>query len=363
MQPFTVHVPDEVLSDLRERLGRTRFPPSLGTGWERGVDIDWLRRAVVHWRHGYDWRAAEREMNGWPQFREEIEGLQIHFLHVRSGGLPLLITHGWPGSFLEMSRLVPLLVEAGFDVVVPSLPGYGFSPPPERTGVNAAVIADLWAELMTRLGYPRFGAQGGDIGAAVSTWLALRHPQRLAGLHLNYVPGSYRPDPTLPPPDAEEKAYLASADAWSVAEGGYSHQQRTRPDTLGVGLDDSPAGLLAWIGEKLRGWSADFERSFTMDDVLTHVTLYWATRTATSSVRLYYENRLMPVHLREGERVRVPTAIARFPLEVPMPPLPWIRRGYDVERYTEMPRGGHFAAWEEPDLLAADLRAFFAERR
>jgi pimeloyl-ACP methyl ester carboxylesterase len=210
------------------------------------------------------------------------------------------------------------------------------------------VIADAWAELMTRLGYARFGAQGGDIGAAVSTWLALRHPQRLVGLHLNYVPGSYRPDPTLPAPTGEESAYLSSADAWAVAEGGYSHQQRTRPDTLGVGLDDSPAGLLAWIGEKLRGWSADFEKSFTLDEVLTHVTLYWVTRTATSSVRLYYENRLRPVHLREGERIRAPTAIARFPLEVPMPPLSWIKRGYDVERYTEMPSGGHFAAWEEP---------------
>jgi pimeloyl-ACP methyl ester carboxylesterase len=360
LQPFTVQIPDQVLEDLRDRLRRTRFPPPAGTGWERGVDLDWLRAAVRRWADGYDWRAAEREINRWPNYRVEIGGAQIHFVHARGGGLPLLVTHGWPGSFLEMQRLVPILVEAGFDVVVPSLPGYGFSAPPARPGVNCAVTADLWAELMSSLGYARFGAQGGDMGAQVSTWLALRHPERLLGLHLNYIPGSYKPDPTLPPPSDEERAYFAEGDAWVLAEGGYSHQQRTRPDTLGVGLDDSPAGLLAWIAEKLRGWSADFERSFTLDDVLTHVMVYWVTRTATSSVRLYLENKLRPVHFAAGERVRVPTAIARFPLEAPFPPLSWIRRGYDVERYTEMPRGGHFAAWEEPELLAADLRAFFA---
>ena len=305
---------------------------------------------------GYDWRAAEREMNRWPQFREEVHGLRIHFLHARTGGLPLLVTHGWPGSFVEMLRLLPLLVDAGFDVALPSLPGYGFSPPPERTGVNAEAIADAWAALMTRLGYERFGAQGGDIGAAVSTWLALRHPRRLAGLHLNYIPGSYRPDSDAAPAHRGRERVprlgrclgrpRRAATRTSSAPG------RTRSASAST---IPPAGLLAWIGEKLRGWSADFEKSFTLDDVLTHVTLYWVTRTATSSVRLYYENRLRPVHLREGERVRVPTAIARFPLEVPMPPLPWIKRGYDVERYTEMPSGGHFAAWEEPALLAADL--------
>jgi len=363
MRPFTVQVPEEMLDDLRDRLRRTRFPPGLGTGWERGVDLDWLRAAVRRWAEGYDWRKAERAINRWPHFRDEIDGLQVHFLHARGGGFPLLLTHGWPGSFLEMLRVVPLLVDKGFDVVVPSMPGFGFSPPPSRAGVDQAVMATAYAELMTRLGYPRFGAQGGDFGAAVCTWLALRHPERLAGLHLNYVPGSYRPDPTLSSPTAEEKELLAAATAWAESEGGYSHQQRTRPDSLGVALDDSPAGLLAWIGDKLRAWSADFERSFSLDDVLDHVTLYWVTRTATSSARLYFESRLRPLHLAPGERVRVPTAIARFPREAPFPALSWIRRGYDVERYTELPRGGHFAAWEEPELLADDVRAFFAGRR
>ena len=368
MERFTIQIPDAILDDLRERLRRTRFPPPIpGTGWSQGVDADWLREAVRHWAERYDWRTAEREMNRWTHLRTEISGNPIHFIHApspKADAVPLIVTHGWPGSFLEMMRVLPLLVDAGFHVVVPSLPGFGFSAPLHRTGVSLWSIADLWAELMTRLGYGRFIAQGGDLGAGVSTCLGLRHPERLIGLHLNYIPGSYRPDPAGPEPTAEERAFLASADAWYSADGGYWHEQATRPATIGAALDDSPAGLLAWIGEKLREWSdcgGDLERRFSLDEVLTHVTLYWITQTATSSSRLYYETRLHPVRFATGDRVRVPTAVARFPLEAPFPPRSWIERGYDVHRFTEMPRGGHFAAWEEPELLAGDLRAFLGQ--
>ena len=366
IEPFTVRVADEVLEDLRLRLRRARFAPPLeGAGWSRGVDSAWLREAAAHWAQRYDWRAAESEMNRWPHFRARLGLLSIHFIHARSaraGALPLLLTHGWPGSFLEMLRVLPLLVQAGFHVVVPSLPGYGFSSAPQKPGLNVFGIADAFAGLMTLLGYERFGAQGGDIGAAVTTCLGLLQPQRMIGLHLNYIPGSYRPDPAGPPHTPEERAFLQGLDAWHAEEGGYSHEQRTRPDTLGAALDDSPVGLLAWIAEKLRGWSdceGDLSRRFTLDEVLTHVSLYWVTKTATSSVRLYFENRLRPLQLGRGEKVRVPTAAARFPLESPFPPRSWIERGYDLRRYTELPRGGHFAAWEEPELLAGDVRAFF----
>ena len=358
IEPFRIDVPQAVLDDLRERLRRTRWPAEMpGIGWEQGADLDFLRAAVSHWLEGYDWRAAEREIiNRFHHFRGEVGGLRIHFIHERKGGLPLLLTHGWPGSFHEFSKIIPLL--QGFDVVVPSLPGYGFSDAPQRPGMNAFAIADLWAELMTELGYSRFAAQGGDWGASVTTCLGLRHPQRLIGLHLNYIPGSYRPDA---PPDAEALAFLQSENAWHAEEGGYEHQQRTRPQTLGVALDDSPAGLLAWIAEKLRAWSdcgGDLGRRFTRDELLAHVMIYWVTRSALSSARLYWEVERRPLHFGPGERVRVPCAVARFPLEAPFPPRSFIERGYDLVRFTEMPRGGHFAAWEEPQLLADDLRAF-----
>jgi pimeloyl-ACP methyl ester carboxylesterase len=370
IEPFRIKVADEVLEDLRARLRRARFPPPIeGAGWSQGIDLSWLREAAAHWAERYDWRAAEAEMNRWPHFRSQIDGLSIHFLHAQSArkdAMPLLLTHGWPGSFLELMRVLPLLVDAGFHVVAPSLPGYGFSSAPTQSGLNNFGIASAFAELMSRLGYQHYGAQGGDIGASVCTCLALLHPSRLLGLHLNYIPGSYLPDPGGPPHTPEERAFLEEEARWYADEGGYMHEQRTCPATVGAALEDSPVGLLAWIAEKLRGWSecgGDLSRRFTLDEVLTHVTLYWVTRTATSSMRLYYENRLRPLHLGPGERVRVPTAVARFPAEAPFPPRSWIERGFDLRRYTALPRGGHFAAWEEPRLLADDVRAFFCGDR
>ena len=276
-----------------------------------------------------------------------------------------------------MVKLIPLLIdpaahggdpEDAFDVVVPSLPGFGFSDRPAERGVNVFRTAAVWDELMTGLGYRRYGAQGGDFGAGVSTVLGLRHAEHVAGVHLNYIPGSYRPalGPGSPPLAAEEEAFLRDADAWYAEEGGYAHQQRTRPQTLAFGLNDSPVGLAAWMVEKLRAWSdcgGDLETRFSKDEVLTQVMIYWVSETISSSVRYYFEGRLAPLHFAPGERVSVPCGIARFSLEAPFPPRSWIERGYEVRRWTEMPRGGHFAAWEEPELLARDVREFFRPLR
>lgn len=380
LRPFRIDIPQEVLDDLQAHLARTRWPDEIeGAGWEYGASLAYMKELVAYWRSGFDWRAEERALNTFSHFRAEIDGAGIHFLHERGKGpdpLPLVLTHGWPGSFLEMLKILPLLTDpAGhggdaadsFDVVAPSMPGFGFSDRPTRPGMNLFRIADLWARLMAGLGYPRFAAQGGDFGAGVSTCLGLAYPERLVGIHLNYIPGTYRPHLT---PDAvlaeEERRFLEDADRWYEAEGGYSHIQKTKPQTLAYGLNDSPAGLAAWIVEKLRGWSdcgGDVERCFTRDEMLTHVTLYWVTETFHSSTRLYAEGRRAPLHFREGEVVRVPCGVAFFPGEEPFPPRRWIERGYRVARWTDMPRGGHFAAMEEPELLARDLRDFFRPLR
>ncbi|HXH29125.1 MAG TPA: epoxide hydrolase [Candidatus Polarisedimenticolia bacterium] len=381
VERFTRRVPDEVLGDLRERLARTRWSDALeGTGWSYGADVAAIRELAEYWRTRFDWRAQERAIFAHPHYRATIQDLGIHFVHVRGRGprpLPLIVTHGWPGSFLEMLPILPRLTDPqrhggdaddAFDVVVPSLPGYGFSDRPRSPGMNAWRIADLWAELMGGLGYERFGTQGGDWGASVSTRLAAAHPSRVVGLHLNYIPGSYRPDlgPGTRPLSEAEQAFLRDEEAWRREEGAYGDVQRTRPQTLAIGINDSPAGLLAWIVEKFRAWAdcgGDLERRFTKDDLLANVTLYWVTGTFPSSIRLYYESALKPIHFGPGERVPVPCGVARFPLEAPFPPRDWVERCYDVARWTEMPRGGHFAALEEPDLLAEDIRAFFRPLR
>jgi pimeloyl-ACP methyl ester carboxylesterase len=288
--------------------------------------------------------------------------------------LPLILTHGWPGSVLEMLELIPRLAdperfgadpEDAFDVVVPSLPGYGFSDPPGEPGAHPGWIARRWLELMDGLGYDRFGAQGGDWGASVATRLALAAPQRVVGIQLNYLPGSYRP-PTgdgAPPLSEAESHFLSACDRWAETEGAYAHVQRTRPDTLALALADSPVGLAAWIAEKLWSWSghdASGNSVLSRDDVLATITLYWLTGTIGSSMRLYYEAAKHPIRLAPGERVRVPTGMALFPEETPAnPPREWVERGYHVARWTPMPRGGHFAAWEEPGLLAEEIRGFF----
>ncbi len=349
-------------------------------GWEDGTDRAFLQGLAGYWQTGFDWRAQEARLNALPQFVAELDGIDIYFVHQRGTGpapFPLVITHGWPGSFVEMEQIIPLLADPGghgadpadaFDVVVPSLPGYGFSQRPSRPGFGPYHASDLWMRLMTGLGYERFGAQGGDWGASVSTWLAFRFPDHVAGLHLNFIPGSYRPPlgDGQPPLSEDERAFLDASLAWADAEGAYGHIQRTRPQTLAYALTDSPVGLAAWIVEKFRAWSdcgGDVERAFTMDALLTNISIYWFTSTIGSSMRLYRESGRRPLHFAAGEHVSPPLGVAAFPHELPMPPRAWVERVYNVARWTPMLRGGHFAAMEAPELLAEEIRAFFRPLR
>ena len=381
VEKFTINVADAVLEDLRRRLDATRWPDELeGAAWERGTNLAYMKSLAAYWRNGYDWRRQEAALNRLPQYRAALDGFRIHFVHVRGKGprpLPLVISHGWPGSFIEMAKLIPLLTDPGahggkaedaFDVVVPSLPGYGFSDRPREPGMNPNRIAALWARLMTELGYRRFAAQGGDWGSAISSALGLDHAERIIGVHLNYIAGRFLLGGTLDQPQRDEiaSAYLAELRAWWDSEGGYGHLQGTKPQSLGYGLNDSPIGLAAWIIEKFRAWSdcaGDPERVFSRDELLTNVMIYWVTETIHSSTRLYYESRERPLRLSPTSRVTPPVAVALFPKEIPMPPRALAERGYNIVRWSVMPRGGHFAAMEQPELLAQDLREFFRALR
>lgn len=381
IRPFTIHIPDETLRDLRMRLQAIRWPASLDAeSWDDGAGLAFMKRLVDYWLRGFDWRAQETRLNRLAHHVTTLNGSEIHFIHQPGNGpapLPLLLTHGWPGSFIEMEYIIPLLANPSahggdpadaFHVVVPSLPGYGFSAGPSRPGVNTREIADTWQMLMAELGYRKFGAQGGDIGAGVSMWLARLWPDKVCGIHLNYIPGSFRPPlgEQAPAPTADEQEFLAKAAQWYGVEGAYAALQGTKPQTLSFALTDSPLGLAAWITEKLRSWSdcnGDIESVISMDSLLTDISLYWFSDNLTASLRLYKENRLRPLSFAPGERIRPPLAVALFPHELPMPPRSWVERVFDVRRWTEMPSGGHFAALEQPELLAQDIRAFFRPLR
>ncbi len=379
VEPFRIAVASETLRDLRDRIARTRWPDEIpDANWEYGTSRPYLRELLDYWARGFDWRAREVELNCLPHYRTTIDGLGIHFVHARSkepGALPILLTHGWPSTFHEMTRLIPLLTDPvshgggprdAFHVVVPSLPGYGFSDIPRRRGLTKTRIAALWARLMTEvLGYERFAARGGDIGAGVTSWLAFDYPERVVGIHVSDV---LRPGigPGSPPLSAAERRFLAEEEAWMRAEGAYDYLQATKPQTLAYGLNDSPAGLAAWIVEKFRSWSdcgGQVERRFSKDDLLTFLTIYWVTGTINSANRLYFDRDREPRVLAPGQRVEVPCAVTIFPADIDKPPREWGERSYRVERWTEMLRGGHFAAWEEPELLADDLRTFFRGQR
>jgi pimeloyl-ACP methyl ester carboxylesterase len=380
-EQFAIRISDAVLADLARRIDTTRWPDELeNAGWEYGSNLAYMRSLAEYWRHSYDWRREEAILNRLPQFRLAIDGFHIHFVHVRGKGpapLPLIVTHGWPGSFVEMLKLIPLLTdptahggstEDAFDVIVPSLPGYGFSDRPGERGMDPKKIATLWVRLMEELGYKRFGAQGGDWGSIISIALGLDHAKRMIGIHLNYIAGRFLLGGTMnaQPDDEIASAYLEQLRGWWDAEGGYSHEQTTKPQTLGYGLNDSPVGLAAWIIEKFRTWSdcaGDVESVFTRDQLLTNIMLYWVTQTAPSSARLYYESRQRPLSLSRSNRVEPPVAVAVFPKEIAMPPRALAERGLNIARWTEMPKGGHFAAMEQPELLAKDLREFFRPLR
>ncbi len=376
IQPFTIAVADDVLADLRRRLAATRWPDEVdGAGWDYGTNGDYLKGLVAYWRDGFDWRAQEATLNHFAQYRADIDSVGVHFVHERGRGphpLPLIITHGWPSSFAQILKIVPLLTDPAwyggdpadaFDVVVPSLPGFGFSDRPRERGMNGQRIAALWARLMgDTLGYRRFAAAGGDLGSGITRRLALAHPELVVGMHLTDVgyPTADRPDLS-----AAERRYLAAVRDWSVREGAYAALQSTKPQTLAYGLTDSPIGLAAWIVEKYRAWSdcdGDVERRFSKDEVLTTIMIYWATETINSSMRLYYEaSHASP--LTPEQRIEVPAGVAIFPKDLALPPRAWAEHSLRVERWTEMPRGGHFAAMEEPALLVEDLRAFFRPLR
>jgi pimeloyl-ACP methyl ester carboxylesterase len=375
VEPFLIRVDEAALDDLRDRLRHTRWPERETVGdWSQGVPLDYLRGLCAYWADRYDWRATEHRLNQIPQFTTVIDGLDIHFLHIRSphaGAMPLVMTHGWPGSFVEFERVLGPLTEPpahgaapapAFDVVVPSLPGYAFSGKPAASGWDIHRIARAWAELMSRLGYPRFMAMGGDWGTSVSTSLALQYPDRLLGIHL--VPPLAPPDRSAGDLTGEERAALADLEERRRTDSGYSAVHGTRPQTIGYSLTDSPAGLCAWIAEKLWAWTdhpGDLGEVLTADQVLDNITLYWLTGTGASSARLYWESITQVVTwftAAAGDTVTVPAGCSVFPKEVPRPSRRWAERRFANIVYWNQPaRGGHFAAWEQPGLLTDEVRA------
>ena len=378
MKDFTIHVEDSVLADLEVRLERTRLPDQIpGSGWDYGSDRAYMEELLEYWRTQYDWRKHEAQLNALPHFKSEIDGISMHFVHVRSevdDAMPLVITHGWPGSVYEFMDVIGPLTdpvshggkaEDAFHVVLPSMPGYGFSGPAHSRGMSVDSVAGVVAKLMDRLGYDRYGAQGGDWGSGVSAWLARENPDKVIGIHLNMVGGGPPRDMANPEegiPEWELKRHKERA-AWWQGENAYGNIQGTKPLTLAYGLNDSPAGLAAWIVEKFRTWSdcdGDVESRFTKDQLLTNIMLYWVTESMPSAVRLYYESRRSG---RRAERTEVPTAVAIFPGEIFFSPRKWVEARYNVVQWTEMPRGGHFAAMEEPGLFLEDVTKFFRSLR
>ncbi len=333
IQPFNIHIPQATLDDLRERLVRTRWPDEVeGAGWDYGTNLQYMKEFVAYWQHTYDWRKQEAELNTFAQFKAEIDGKEMHFIHERGKGpnpTPILLIHGWPDSFYRMHKILPL------------------------------------AQLMTDvLGYRRYAAAGGDIGSRVARLLALAHPEFLVGIHLTDIgfPREIAFPPDLSNPSRAEQQFLGSVQGWFMQEGAYAMLQSTKPLTLAYGLNDSPVGLAGWIVEKFRAWSdcgGDIEQRFSKDELLTNIMIYWVTETISSSARLYYEDGRMAPQLQAGQHIDVPAAVAIFPKDLTQPPRELGKRFLRVERWTEMPRGGHFAALEEPELLVDDIRAFF----
>ena len=375
IRPFTIQVSDSELEDLQRRLVSTRWPDAIdGSGWDYGIDLSYMRELVDYWRDGYDWRAWEQTLNDLDQFTTTIDGLDIHFIHHRSphpDALPLVLVHGWPGSVVEFHEIIGMLTEPekhggraedAFHIVAPSLPGFGFSEAPNEPGWSVTRMSAVVADLMDRLGYERYGAQGGDWGASVVRWLGNYDAGHVVGLHTNFPGGS------APSPDDQwngvsdpERQRWETRRAETENHRAYGQIQRTRPLTLGFALNDSPAGQAAWIIDKFWAWSdhgGDLDSSFTKDELLTNVMIYWITQTGPTSARIYFERDRYTGGREAGS---VPVGVAVFPKEINVPPRSWVenRYGENLVHYTEMPRGGHFAAMEEPQLLAEDIRTFF----
>jgi len=354
VEPFRICVADEVLNDLRARLRKARWPDQIpGIGWEQGTELNWLQRLVSYWAHEFDWRGWERRLNLFDHFTWQ----DIHFVYQRakSGkGLPLILTHGWPSSFLDYMDMLPMLEH--FDLVVPSLPGYGFSARPSKVGINYRYVSERWHRLMADLGYSRYGASGYDFGAGVTTILALDHPESVIGIHLTTLESDLAPVLDETELSDAERSYLEVNRGWDMTERGYSGIQSTKPQTVGYGLNDSPAGLAAYLGEKWHSWS---DVTPTDDFLCATFTLYWITQSITSSMRDYWDNRW---HRVKPGYVGTPTAFGVFAHQtVPEGELPrsYLERLYNIQRWTVFPRGGHFAPAEEPAAVAGDLTAFF----
>jgi pimeloyl-ACP methyl ester carboxylesterase len=379
-QPFTLHVTDDAIADLRMRLERTRFPDQApGEPWAYGTDVGYMRELVDYWRDRFDWQAQEALLNALPQYKVPLHGIDVHFLHVWGKGpspCPLLLSHGWPGSVLEFLELIPRLTDPArfggdpadaFTVVAPSLPGYGLSFTPGQARFGAEAIADCFGDLMTGvLGYQRFAAQGGDWGSFIVSRLGFTRPEQVIGIHLNLMP--LRRDPAIVTnPNEEERRFLDELAVFLKEETGYQWIQGTRPQTLAFGLTDSPAGLAAWIIEKFRIWSdngGNLETVFTKDRLLANISLYWFTGAIGSSFWPYYARMHGPWPIPEGGTVDVPTGYAEFPREILRPPRSLAQRTYtDIRRWSVMPKGGHFAAMEQPEALAHEIREHFRPLR
>ncbi len=379
VRPFTIDVADEEIDDLRRRLTATRWPdPIPGTGWDYGTDVAWLRDLCAYWSESFEWREQETLLNALPQVLVRLGGLDVHCVHVRGRGpdpLPLIVTHGWPSSFFEFGKVVGPLADPAahggdprdaFDVIVPSLPGYGFSGAPSERGMSAGRIADLWVDLMSALGYERFGAHGGDWGCAVATALGASHPDRMIGLHLTMTSVPVDPD-TL---TEDQRQWWEALQRYREREWGYVHLQRTKPQTPAFALNDSPAGLAAWILEKWWRWSdcadelgnRDPLRVYTADELLTNVSIYWFTRTIGPSMRLYYETFGPGGTIEPPARVEVPTGLSVF-RDPNAPPRELVEPWYDLRHYASIDRGGHFPALENPGALVDELRRFFRPLR
>lgn len=378
-EPFEIHVDDAALEDLQDRLANTRWPDQIAeSSWRYGTDIAYLRELVDYWQNDFDWRAQETRLNRLNHYKVPVQGLDLHTIHQRSTNpeaIPLLLVHGWPGSVAEFTDLIPRLTTPqqhggqasdAFHVIAPSLPGFGFSEIPNEPGYGPEAIALLLAQLMEQLGYEQYALAGGDWGAIINRHLANHYPERLLGLHTNFILAG-------PPTDATQRERATEAELQSMEarqaymrnEVGYQQIQGTKPQTLGYGLNDSPAGLAGWIVEKFHGWTdmpqgpeGDLDDYFTKDELLTNIAIYWFTGTITSSARIYYENR-NATPLKPMGYIDVPTGAAVFPAEIYQTPRAWAEAAYDLRHWQVMPRGGHFAALEQPDLYLNDLRSFF----
>jgi microsomal epoxide hydrolase len=384
-EAFEVAIPQEVLDDLDERLARTRWTNEVGDdGWDFGLSVTYMRELVAYWRHEFDWRAQETAINRFAHYRADIDEHRVHFIHERGRGphpLPIVLTHGFPDSFLRFARVIDMLADPAnhggdsadaFDVIVPSLPGYAFSDRVEP-GKMIFHVGDLWHRLMTeQLGYERFAAHGGDWGSLVTDLLARDHAASVVGIHLTDVP-FYHAFQRPKDPSAMEKKYLQGIQKFGQTHGAYALIQGAQPQALAAALNDSPAGLAAWLVEKFRRWSdcgGDIEQSFTKDELLSNVVLYWATETINDAFAPYYDITHAGASTWIKQKLKqftgtsdVPAAFAMFPKDLSSPPREWAERFFNVERWTEMPRGGHFAALEEPELLVNDIREFYRPLR